>query len=59
MYDYAIQQERAHEWSVWSLAPHTGDKREIISTHSTRISALAAIDRLRVADMRKRGESQS
>lgn len=52
MFDYAMTKER-DGFSVWSLAPMTGDKRDCLETHVTRISALAHMDRLRSADMRK------
>lgn len=51
MTDYMIQKER-DGWSVWTCAPHTGDRRDFMSEHRTKRQALAAIDRYRAVDAR-------
>lgn len=52
MHDYGWQKEK-NGYSVWSLALHTGDKRELLTEVSTKRQALAAIKRFREADARR------
>lgn len=46
--DYCCVKER-DGWAVWTCSPHTGDRKDHISDHRTKRSALAAIERLHVA----------
>jgi len=55
MHDYMVSRE-GKSWAVWSCAPHTGDKRDLLSWHMTKAQALRSIDKRRVA---KEGESKA
>jgi hypothetical protein len=46
MYDYIAVKE-GKSWQVWTCAPYTGDKRDLLSWHMTKEQALRSIDKRR------------
>lgn len=56
---YATWQVGPYEWAVWLMAPHTGDRRELIATCSSRKAAQRFIRELEAKDAKSEPPARS